>query len=309
MLNLQGQDLTAKKQNMRAAIEGLADAVLNGNDELFADFLRLDRLLWRYSFTNTALILFQKPDSRRVSAIRRFDRLARERGHAAKKGPRDKYPSAVAPKAGTRAAWVWVPKQFKREVDNGDGTTGTESGVYFSPGPVWGVEDLYFKDTGKDCSADPDFLPDFLPDHGDRAGDYHDALKVWAQGEGITVEEGNTGDAAGLSYGGRIVERIGDPVGKRFAVLVHEVGHELLHKVEDRSELSRKVKETEAEAVAMVVCEYFGFAQAEHSAAYLRNHGANRQDVLDSMDRIHKTATIIIDAIEAEAVEAVEANG
>jgi len=307
--NFKGQDKEARKQNMRVAIEALAEAVLSpgSGDTVFADFLRLDRLLWRYSFGNTALINMQRPDSRRVSSLSRFGKLAKERGHEAVKWAGEKYPETVSPRKGTQAIWIWVPKSYKKTVDGPDGPEEVR-GIFFGPGPVWAVEDLNFRDTGQPCSEDPDFLPDFVPDHGPQVAGYHEALRLWAEGEGITVEQGHTGDAAGVSFGGRIVERIGDPVGKRFAVLVHEVGHELLHKGEDRPEALR-VREAEAEAVANCVCHYFGLSQAEHSAAYLRNHKATKSDVIDSMTRIYDTARRIVDAIEAEAVEAVEEEG
>ena len=314
MLNLKGIDNDTRKQNMRVAIEQLAEAILRPGkgDEVFAEFLRLDRLLWRYSFGNTALIALQCPKSRRVSSLARFDKLAQERGHRASKGPRDKYPQAVIRMKGAQAAWIWVPKTYKKVVEGENGPEESRE-IFFGPGPVWAIEDLMFKDTGKPCIEDPDFLPDCVPDHGPQVGIYHEALRLWAEGEGITVEEGYTGDAAGISFGGRIVERIGDPVGKRFAVLAHEVAHELLHKGEDRPD-SGRVVEAEAEAVAMCVCHYFGLAQAEHSAAYLRNHGATKQDVISSMTRIYDTARRLVDAIESEAVteeteEAGEANG
>ena len=298
MLNLKGLGKEQKSHLMRASIEQLAKDILSpGNgDKVIAEFLRLDRLFWRYSFGNTALIAMQAPASRRVASLRRFDKLAKEQGHKAEKWGREKYPQAVSPRAGTHAIWIWVPKQFKKTVEGEDGPEEVK-GTFFGPGQVWAVEELAFRDTGKPCHEDPNFLPDFIPNHGEQVGPYHEALRLWAEGEGIAVEQGFTGDAAGISYGGRIVERVGTPVGKRFATLVHEVGHELLHYKEDRPE-ERRVREVEAEAVAMCVCEYFGLSQAEHSAAYLRNHGATPKDVIDSLSRIFNTAKRIVDAIE-----------
>lgn len=314
--SFKGQDNEVRKQNMRAAIEALAEAVLSpgSGDAVFAEFLRLDRLLWRYSFGNTCLIALQHPNSRRVSSLARFDKLAKERGHKGVKWGREKYPQAVSLRAGAQAIWIWVPKTYTKTYTKDDGTTEKIKGVFFGPGPVWAVEDLKFRDTGGPCSEDPDFLPDFVPDHGPQVAGYHETLRLWAQGEGITVEQGDTGGAAGVSYGGRIVERIGDPCGKRFAVLVHEIGHELLHKEKEGAELPRRVKEAEAEAVANCVCHYFGLSHAEHSAAYLRNHGATKSDVVASMTRIYDTARSIVDAIESgtaeqEAAEAAEATG
>ena len=41
---------------------------------------------------------------------------------------------------------------------------------------------------------------------------------------------------------------------EEFATLVHEVAHALLHQDEGRIETSKSVRETDAEAVAFVVC-------------------------------------------------------
>lgn len=58
----------------------------------------------------------------------------------------------------------------------------------------------------------------------------------------------------GWSRGGRIAIRRGLLPAEEFSVMVHEVAHELLHS-NDTDRRDRKTRETEAEAVAFVVCE------------------------------------------------------
>ncbi len=310
------KDKDTRKQNMDAAIEGIAELVLSGaGDEVFANYLKMDRFLWRFSFNNQALLLIQNATSRRIASLPRFSKVAVERGHKTVTTATDKRHLAVRPKKGTHALYVWTPWTKYATVE--DPETGKQErkavGKTFQPGAVWAVEDLYFCDTGEDVISDPDFLPDFVRDHGEDCQPYYDALLGWLIGKGITVKDSTElGGAAGVSYGGTIALRTFDPVGKRFSILTHEAAHELLHKDKERQELPKVVKETEAEAVAGVVCEYFGFGQADWSAAYLRNHGATKKTVLDSMKRIYDASRSIIEGIEVgigDEVTAVEEEG
>jgi len=305
--NFKGQDKDARRHNMQAALDALAEAVLlpGKGDEVFGEYLKVDRLLYNYSFNNTCLIAMQRPASRRVAALSRFNKIAKGQGHEAVKWGHEKSPKTVSPMKGTQAVWVLAPRPWEKKEKDADGNeVVTGSGMAYWAAEVWAVEDLAFRDTGKPCSEDPDFLPDFVPNHGEGTVTYYANLRTWAEDQGITVEEGFTGGPAGISYGGRILERIGDPVGKKFAVLLHEVAHESLHKKDEGATLPKRVKEAEAEAVAMCVCEALGFAQAEHSAAYLRNHGATKAEVLSSMKRTFDLATVLLSVVEGEEEEA-----
>ena len=55
--------------------------------------------------------------------------------------------------------------------------------------------------------------------------------------------------AHGLSRGGAIALLPGLPAAEEFSVLIHEFAHERLHKGERRTQTSKTVRETEAEAV------------------------------------------------------------
>ncbi len=58
-----------------------------------------------------------------------------------------------------------------------------------------------------------------------------------------------------MSYRGRIAILPGRSKAEEFSTLVHETAHELLHKAERRTTITKTVRETEAEAVAFVVGE------------------------------------------------------
>jgi len=77
-----------------------------------------------------------------------------------------------------------------------------------------------------------------------------------------------------MSYGGRIMLLPGQSKAETFSTLVHEVGHELLHKAERRTATTKTVRETEteteAEAVAFVVGKAVGLVNGSASADYIQ---------------------------------------
>jgi Zn-dependent peptidase ImmA (M78 family) len=64
--------------------------------------------------------------------------------------------------------------------------------------------------------------------------------------------------AKGLSHGGKITLLSGMQPAEEFSTLAHEIGHEMLHRGERRTLTTTEVRETEAEAVAFVVCQAIG---------------------------------------------------
>jgi hypothetical protein len=82
------------------------------------------------------------------------------------------------------------------------------------------------------------------------------------------------------------------------ATLIHEIGHMLLH--DDRREMSRDDKETEAESVSFVVCTHFGLETA--APMYLAGWSEPKQ-IKEHAERIIKTAHQIIESVQPSAAE------
>ena len=80
--------------------------------------------------------------------------------------------------------------------------------------------------------------------------------------------------------------------------LIHEIAHAMLHTKEQLQECKkdRKQKELEAESVAYIVCEHYGFDSEDYSFPYIVGWvGTGFQDILkESMTVIQKTADQII---------------
>ena len=110
------------------------------------------------------------------------------------------------------------------------------------------------------------------------------------------------GDARGY-YSDTEDDVIQDGMTERQSVktLVHEIAHAMLHTKEKLQEhkKDRKQKELEAESVAYVVCEHFGFYSEDYSFPYIVGWGGTGfQDILkESMSTIQKTADEIITGV------------
>ena len=85
-----------------------------------------------------------------------------------------------------------------------------------------------------------------------------------------------------LSYGGKITLLSGMQPAEEFSTLVHEMAHEMLHRGERRTLTTKQVRETEAEAVAFVVCQSIGLQNRNricrlHPALERRCQAAGRE--------------------------------
>jgi len=71
-------------------------------------------------------------------------------------------------------------------------------------------------------------------------------------------------------------EKAGQSPAEEFATLAHELAHEMMHRDERRNSTSKRSRETEAEAVAFVVCHATGLETGSASRDYktLQRKGA-----------------------------------
>jgi len=101
-------------------------------------------------------------------------------------------------------------------------------------------------------------LPEFARVNGD-PGVYTERLREYVINKGIKLEYSDSiGSAEGVSAGGLIKLKKGLTEAEELSVLAHEAAHEMLHRVKESTPKDKKVRETEAEAVAFVVCHGIG---------------------------------------------------
>ena len=79
--------------------------------------------------------------------------------------------------------------------------------------------------------------------------------------------------------------------------MVHELAHEQLHRDGRRTQTNKTVRETEAEAVAFVVCQAIGFDTNTAAADYIRLYRRDAATLAASLHFIQSTATEILIAL------------
>jgi len=132
-------------------------------------------------------------------------------------------------------------------------------------------------------------------------GEWSAKLKAFVTRQGIQlVPLASMSPAESVSFGGTIAVRRGLSAAEEFSVWVHELAHEILHKSEQDEQTSKTVSETEAEAVAFVVCQAIGLETNSASSDYLGLYGGDKEVLAKSLGRIQRTAARIIDGLTSE---------
>lgn len=244
--------------------------------EKYRDLLRVMSLFHNYSANNCLLIALQCPHASYVAGYTSW---------------RNNFHRQV--KKGEKAIRIISPVKYKKknEEDEEEERIGFKSASVFDISSTYqipdmepvtiGVEDLQghienYKDFLHAFQSISPVPVDFRLFDGDARGYYSDTEKI------IVVQDGMT-------------ER------QSVKTLVHEIAHAMLHTKEQLQECKkdRKQKELEAESVAYIVCEHYGFDSEDYSFPYIVGWvGTGFQDILkESMTVIQKTADQIITGV------------
>jgi hypothetical protein len=96
--------------------------------------------------------------------------------------------------------------------------------------------------------------------------------------------------AQGVSTGGRIRLMPDMPPAEEFSVLAHELAHEMMHHDKAAAPLPKVVRETQAEAVAFVVCRGIGLETNNAAADYIALYNGDQKTLADSLAAIQRTS-------------------
>lgn len=265
-----------EKQVVANSTKKLIAALESGQSDALRAHLATSAKFHNYSLGNVLLIACQRPTATRVAGFRAWKDMDR------------------FVKAGEKGIMILAPcVAGKKETEETDGDKAARRPVYFRPVYVFDV-----------AQTDGKELPTLNTVAGDAAA-YLPALLAFADSKGIAVSySDDLAGARGTSYRNeKKIELLRSlSATDTFAVLAHELGHQLLHRADVATEeTTRDTRELEAEAVSFVIGEAVGLDGAAHSADYIQLYDGNTEALTASLARIHKAAAEILDAITDES--------
>lgn len=145
-------------------------------------------------------------------------------------------------------------------------------------------------------------MPTLTEVQGDVSG-YRERLVKFVAARGVTLNYSERiAPAKGLSFGGKITLLSGMQPAEEFSTLVHEIAHEMLHQGERRTLTTKPVRETEAEAVAFVVCQAVGLDNGTAAQDYIQLWHGDAKLLQESLEVVQHTAAVILGGITPEPV-------
>ncbi len=253
-------------------LDQLAEALGQGRSDTLEDYLSVLAKFHPYSFQNSMLIACQHPNATHVAGFNAWKKLGRQVVKGAK---------GIA---------ILAPCVYRSKDDD-------EAGDSDKKAVVKGFKVVHVFDVSQTEGED---LPQFAAIDGD-PGELIERLELVIGQHDISLTyDYLPSGALGVSAAGSIIIRPDLSPAERFAVLAHEFAHELLHKGERRHDTTKTVRETEAEAVAFVVCQAIGLDSSTRSADYIQLYRGTTETLAESLDYIQKTATHILALIETD---------
>jgi hypothetical protein len=267
------------KEVIAANVKALIEQLEAGHSDALTAYLNAMSRFHNYSFGNILEIARQKPDAIRVAGLYAWNQL----GRRVKKG--EKGIRILAPIIGVR-------RKPDAEAEKNITTQNRVVLVGFRAAYVFDVSQ----------TEGPD-LPEPATVKGD-AGENYDRLLAFIERQGIALEfNERIAPALGVSYGGKIALLPGQSRAETFATLVHELAHEMLHKAERRTAITKVVRETEAEAIAFVVGKAVGLETGTASADYIGLYHGNASLLAESLEVVQQTSAVILAALEPPIVD------
>jgi hypothetical protein len=199
-----------------SALSDLAGELKAGKSDTLVRYLNMLSQFHQYSFGNCILIAMQRPNASMVAGFQRWKQLGR------------------FVKKGEKGIAILAPLVYRRKSD--DDEKQADKSDDEPKARVLGFKVVHIFDVSQTEGAE---LPEFSRIDGD-PGEYVEKMRtlITAQQIALSYEdlpEGNDG----VSQGGSIVIANGLEPANHFAVLVHELAHELLHRGEPSDASSR----------------------------------------------------------------------
>ena len=291
-------DNLSRKQELASQIDGFIgdlskEVTEAAMSEKIMQYLAFQRRFKTYSITNTILIYIQRPNSTKVAGF-----------HAWK----TKFNRTV--KKGAKAITIFAPVKRKvddvEEIDDRglDAQVRQKHVIRFFPVSVFDIADTEAIDASGAVPESPEWHNNNEPNVV--------ADKISVAAEQLATELGikytqNGSDRGEMGYSaGDHINITSNIAGvNKASTLLHEIAHELMHH-KDKSlfyiEVSREVKELQAEAVSYVVIKHYNLPATHHST-YLALWNANKDNIEKYLKQIKDVSNFIIDKLDAIITE------
>ncbi len=252
------------RQVIDQAVEQLATDLEHGQSETLKRYLACMGRFHRYSAGNILLIWSQKPEASHVAGFHAWKALGRQ------------------VRKGEKGIMILAPMVRRVTADDDDNNKNQR---------FFGFKTTHVFDMSQTDGKD---LPGFARDQGDPQEHLKRLKQALAKAKITVGYSPRLGQAEGLSTGGLIMVKEGLRQAEEFSVLVHEWAHEILHQGKDLKGITKTVLETEAEAVAFVVCNAIGLDTNTASSDYIQLYSGNKETLMESLERIKRTAEEIL---------------
>jgi antirestriction protein ArdC len=250
------------------AIDELMQALERGHSEKLRNYLAAMARFRQYSWHNLVLIISQRPNATRVAGFETWKQLGRN------------------VKKGAKGIMILAPVVMRKSKEEAFSENDEEKAAV-------GFRAVFVFDQN-DTEGNP--IAELGSAQGDPSG-YTEKLKQFIVQRGIQLEYSDTIDPAqGQCSAGRIVVLRGLSPADEYATLAHEAGHSLLHMQERRAETTKRIRETEAEAVAFVLCEAIGL-KAKNSVDYIHLYSGGKETLVKSLEHIQRATFEMLAAI------------
>jgi antirestriction protein ArdC len=274
-----GKNMKLEEVNIKTkeAVDFLVQSLESGHSAVLTQYLGAMAKFRNYSFGNIMLIARQKPDATHVAGYRTWTSL----GRFVRRGEKGIF--ILAPMVGNK----------RNKEENAEQATDARE----TQRTLYGFRAVYVFDVTQTEGKE---LPTLTEVNGDVSG-YRERLFKFVEAQSVELSfSERIAPAKGLSHGGKITLLSGMQPAEEFSTLTHEIAHEMLHRGTRRTLTTKQVRETEAEAVAFVVCQAIGLATGTASADYIQLWHGDADLLRESLEVVQQTAAVILGGVAPE---------
>lgn len=298
-----------ESENQKDKIKEITDKLEAGIKDLFSserymEYLQTMSKFHNYSFNNTLLIMFQKPDA---SAIAGYNAWKDKFHRQVKKG--EKGIKIIAPAPYKKTIEVEKLDKAGQPVFDGDGKpVMTTKEIQVPTFKVTSVFDV------SQTEGEP--LPTIATQLEGNIETYEKFFRTLKEISPvpITLEPIDSGANGFFNpVENRIVVKDSLSEMQTIKTTIHEIAHSILHALPEKGEdgvtvddrPDSRTKEVQAESIAYTVCQRFGIDTSDYSFGYIAgwSSGQETKELKASLEVIRETASDIIEKIEEKMPE------